>query len=68
MKTQLAWMSVTPRRFVKGYFRKNERQTNDRHDKIIYYEWYHGENTYKLECGPMPNVMAALSNIGDALC
>jgi len=22
----------------------------------------------KLECGPMPNVMAALLNIGDALC
>jgi len=22
----------------------------------------------KLECGPMPNVMAALPNIGDALC
>jgi len=23
---------------------------------------------HKLECGPMPNVMAALPNIGDALC
>ena len=23
---------------------------------------------FKLECGPMPNVMAALSNIGGALC
>jgi len=22
----------------------------------------------KLECGPMPNVMAALTNIGGALC
>ena len=22
----------------------------------------------KLECGPMPNVMAALANIGGALC
>jgi len=22
----------------------------------------------KLECGPMPNVMAALPNIGDVLC
>jgi len=22
----------------------------------------------KLECGPMPNVMAALQNIGGALC
>jgi len=25
-------------------------------------------NYYKLECGPMPNVMAALLNIGGALC
>jgi len=24
--------------------------------------------THELECGPMPNVMAALPNIGDALC
>jgi len=23
---------------------------------------------HKLECGPMPNVMAALPNIGGALC
>jgi len=32
---------------------------------------HHAENqgTYnKLECGPMPNVMAALPNIGGALC
>jgi len=26
------------------------------------------ENNTKLECGPMPNVMAALPNIGGALC
>jgi len=26
------------------------------------------KNKTKLECGPMPNVMAALSNIGGALC
>ena len=25
-------------------------------------------NVKKLECGPMPNVMAALPNIGGALC
>jgi len=25
-------------------------------------------NLYKLECGPMPNVMAALPNIGGGLC
>jgi len=26
------------------------------------------ENETKLECGPMPNVMVALPNIGGALC
>jgi len=26
------------------------------------------ENSTKLECGPMPNMMAALTNIGGALC
>jgi len=26
------------------------------------------QGTNKLECGPMPNVMAALPNIGGALC
>ena len=26
------------------------------------------EGKYKLECGPMPNVMAAMPNIGGALC
>jgi len=26
------------------------------------------KNYKKLECGPMPNVMAALLNIGGALC
>jgi len=25
-------------------------------------------NTLQLECGPMPNVMVALPNIGGALC
>jgi len=27
-----------------------------------------GVKNNKLECGPMPNVMAALANIGGALC
>jgi len=26
------------------------------------------ENMHKLECGPMPNLMVALPNIGGALC
>jgi len=28
----------------------------------------HKERKKKLECGPMPNVMAALPNVGGALC
>jgi len=27
-----------------------------------------GQNIQELECGPMPNVMATLPNIGGALC
>jgi len=27
-----------------------------------------GKSKKKLECGPMPNLMVALPNIGDALC
>ena len=30
-------------------------------------DYYH-EKYIELECGPMPNVMAALPNIGGALC
>jgi len=26
------------------------------------------ENIYELECGPMPNLMVALPNIGGTLC
>ena len=31
-------------------------------------EMYYNTNKHKLECVPMPNVMAALPNIGGALC
>jgi len=31
--------------------------------ETTYYQYH-----YKLECGPMPNVMADLPNIGGALC
>jgi len=39
-----------------------------------YGDWRHvatgcnAQYIYELECGPMPNVMAALPNIGGALC
>jgi len=37
---------------------------------LRYAELTAGDTSYKrqLECGPMPNVMVALSNIGGALC
>jgi len=31
-------------------------------------DMYNTKKHYKLECGPMPNVMVALPNIGGALC
>jgi len=33
----------------------------------VKYFWL-SQNQRKLECGPMPNVMATLLNIGGALC
>jgi len=33
-----------------------------------YYYYYLCKNSYILECGPMPDVMAALPNVGGALC
>jgi len=35
---------------------------------VIYTICPMSNNIYKLECGPMPNEMAALPNIGGALC
>jgi len=35
---------------------------------MIYLQKYFEVLMMKLECGPMPNVMVALSNIGGALC
>ena len=35
-----------------------------RHDRLLVLISFH----FKLECGPMPNVMAALPNISGALC
>ena len=35
----------------------------------LYHSWLVGcRPSMKLECGPMPNVMVALPNIGGALC
>jgi len=36
--------------------------------KLIYCKKPKAEKSKELECGPMPNVMAALPNIGGALC
>ena len=39
--------------------------------KLRWFRWQHDRQTRiqtKLECGPMPNVMVALPNIGGALC
>jgi len=40
-----------------------------RRDKVVtFYGIQCNNNKQKLECGPMPNVMAALPNIAGALC
>jgi len=44
----------------------HESSTDQNQHGLI--EPIHGMNKFKLECGPMPNVMVALSNIGGALC
>ena len=36
-------------------------------DVLVMVKW-HKWNQTQLECGPMPNVMVALPNIGGALC
>ena len=44
------------------------------HNLLVYqqllssYSAFFGEHILQLECGPMPNVMVALLNIGGALC
>jgi len=43
---------------------KYERKKTDEKPEINQSE----KNNYKLECGPMPNLMVALPNIGGALC
>ena len=53
--------------------RKKKKETNHR-AKVLSPALLHRaaitkeRNRTKLECGPMPNVMAALPNIGGALC
>jgi len=42
-----------------------ESTRESRHAENVYSELW---NKRKLECGPMPNVTAALPNIGGALC
>ena len=35
---------------------------------VVTISFFAASDTYQLECGPMPNVMAAQPNIGGALC
>jgi len=46
-------------------FLTSNQQHQSRHQTAINYEL---QNSNKLECGPMPNVMVALLNIVGALC
>ena len=49
----------------------NEREALAQDCEVAYscvLEWHRHLHLHELECGPMPNVMAALPNIGGALC
>jgi len=44
------------------------QQANSLCDNECLFKATEGHKQIKLECGPMPNVMVALRNIGGALC
>jgi len=46
-----------------NYFIKSNKTTS-----VIQQQQKYIQKKVKLECGPMPNVMATLPNIGGALC
>ena len=47
---------------------KFDRLTFSRLEVIVQTNKHNDKQANKLECGPMPNVMAALPNIGGAFC
>jgi len=59
----IVWLS---HRFIKRDFRAVISDYLDVRDQPIETAIY--QNIKELECGPMPNVMVALPNIGGALC
>ena len=65
--TSAATVSVARR----AAFASVDRDLHSDLEMIVFQVWLHCylERTLeKLECGPMPNAMTALSNIGGALC
>jgi len=53
---------------VRKFLRKVANRQTDKQTTTITYPSWRTKNNLKLECGPMPNVMVALPNIGGALC
>jgi len=47
---------------------EKQNLTQQKHTLINQKKYTTTQNKHKLECGPMPNLMAALPNIGGALC
>ena len=56
--------------YMSGSRRKLPRRRSEMTSagECLYARILYSKIKYKLECGPMPNVMAALPNIGGALC
>jgi len=53
-----------PQDNLLAWYGKTKRNTT----KTLIYQSKEMYNKTKLECGPMPNLMVALPNIGGALC
>jgi len=68
----LGWPDIRPLFNIRFPLRIRQKAVKYRISKpdTVYFIYLnrHIGNNCKLECGPMPNVMAALPNIGGALC
>jgi len=66
--TQSSFCTVRPQFISPDMWPANTRDLNS----VDYYIWGMMQERvytkYQVECGPMPNVMVALPNIGGALC
>jgi len=60
--------SLTKGPLTKGEQEKKQQNNNNNNSNSNKNNNNNNNNSSELECGPMPNVMAAQPNIGGALC